>query len=152
MAFLMQGGGDEALSATVVGGGKECWIVTGNNWNFRTYHISENSEVPVPIKVKANSLLKGEHKFAVVETKGEDGRWTGKRYALQDNNTTINLDFDAGNFVVSTSPSGHVLTPEAEKTYDPAEKASRKEKINFALTIASTVLSAIGTVAAVAAL
>ena len=123
---------DEALNTTVRGGTEDKWIVTGNNTKFRKILIRAKTTED-QVKILESAVFKGEHKFAIVDTRPEDGRWRGRRYALEHQDATIWLK-DDGEVHVSYKSSrgdlrGYQLLPtEGEKLFDEAEVADRAER------------------------
>lgn len=143
-----EGGESEDLSAKVQGGSAAVWLVSGNNWNFRMVKIP--SDALTPVNIKANTyrkLFKQEHKFALVNEKPEDGIWKGRRYELQEEGATIELQDDgAGWFTVTvviqggeTRPIRYELIPGPEKTYDERVMSDREKKKDRTLAVVSCV-------------
>ena len=142
------GGGNETLrsiSTQVEGCSHDKWIVTGNNWNFRTLLVPANTTED--IKMRLSHFLKQEHKFAVVDRQREDGRWRGRRFSLNHQNATIHLKDDGVVLVSYEAKDGEaseeLLAPEDEKTFDPDEKSSREKKLAIAIAVAGLVLTVV---------
>ena len=140
----MEGSQDEALNTTVVGRSKDKWIVTGNNNKFRKIHIKANSTED-KVKILESAVFKGEHKFALVDMKPEDGRWRGRRYTLEHEDATIHLKDDGTVHVTYKSIQGDLrgyqLKSEDEKLYDEAEVADRAERNKMLRGVAGAVFS-----------
>ena len=141
-------GGNETLrsiSTQVEGCSRDKWIVTGNNWNFRTFLVPANTTED--IKIRLSHFLKQEHKFAVVDRQREDNRWRGRRFSLKHQNATIHLKDDGAVLVSYEAKEGEeseeLLTPEDEKTFDPDEKSSREKKLAIAIAVAGLVLTVV---------
>ena len=126
-----------SINTQVEGCSHDKWIVTGNNWNFRTLLVPANTTED--IKIRLSHFLKQEHKFAVVDRQREDGRWRGRRFSLNHQNATIHLKDDGAVLVSYEAKEGEVsepeelLAPEDEKTFDPDEKSSREKKLAIAI-------------------
>ena len=146
----MEGAQDEVLNTTVVGRSEDKWIVTGNNNKFRKIHIKANTTED-QVKILESAEFKGEHKFAIVDKRPEDGRWRGRRYALEHQDATIHLK-DDGTVHVSYNSNqgyksnqgdlrGYQLKSEDEKLYDETEVADRAERNKMLRGVAGAVFS-----------
>ena len=141
----MEGAQDEVLNTTVVGRSEDKWIVTGNNNKFRKIHIRANTTED-QVKILESAEFKGEHKFAIVDRRPRDGRWRGRRYALEHEDATIHLKDDGTVHVSYKSNQGdlrgyQLLPSEEEKLYDEAEVADRAQRNRMLAGVAGLVFS-----------